>query len=124
MPRNAPKKLFLVLGAALISLVIIVAILAYSNRQLERRMESVISQKGIPASYGSVWEPFFISGDSTLLVLSNPPVYRFWNPADPESLSKRSIDLSTAEAQSLTETLRQEQLAQPRPQGLDTGSMA
>jgi hypothetical protein len=99
----------LALGAALLSLLVIVAILASSNRQLQRRLESMTSPRGIPAVQDSVWGPFFVSGDPSLLVLSNPPVYRFWNPADPGLLSKRSIELSSTEVQSLAAALRQEQ---------------
>ena len=109
--RRASKSPLAVLGAALISLVIVVAILALSNRQLQRRVEIANSQKVAPAVNGSLWDPFFLSEDPTLLVLSNPPVYRFWNPADPVSLSKRSIELSAEEAQALEESLRQEQFA-------------
>ena len=97
------------LGATVLCLVILVAILASYNRQLQRRMETLNSPKESPPAYESVWQPFFVSRDPTLLVLSNPPVYRFWNPADPAGLTKRSVELSAAEAQSLADTLRQEQ---------------
>ena len=107
--HGRPKTVFISLGAALISLLLIVAILAFSNRQLQRRLEHMNSLKGLSAVYQSVWEPFFVSGDPSLLVLSNPPVYRFWNPADPALLSKRAVELSAAETQSLAETLRREQ---------------
>ena len=109
-PVHRPRKTALVaLGVAGISLLIIVFVLAFSNQRLQRRLDDMNSTKGIPAIYESVWEPFFISGDPSLLVLSNPPVYRFWNPADPAWLTKRSIELSAAEAESLAATLRQEQ---------------
>ena len=41
-------------------------------------------------------------------MLGNPPVYRFGNPADPDSLSKSSIELAPLEAQALAETLEKE----------------
>jgi hypothetical protein len=41
-------------------------------------------------------------------VLSNPPVYRFWNPADHKSLSRISINLSPGETAALEATLGRE----------------
>lgn len=96
------------LGLATIALIIIVGLLASSNRQLRRQNEQTISPKGIPATYAPVWAPFLEQENPTLLVLGNPPVYRFGNPADPDSLSKSSIDLAPSEAQALAETLEKE----------------
>lgn len=96
------------LGLATVSLIIIAGILAYSNRQLRRQSEQASSLKGDPSVHASVWAPFLERENSTLLVLGNPPVYRFGNPADPASLSKGSIDLAESEAQALAETLEKE----------------
>jgi hypothetical protein len=96
------------LAVATISLIVIVGMLASSNRQLRRQNEQVISPNVVPSIYASVWAPFLEQENPTLLVLGNPPVYRFGNPADPGSLSKSSIDLAPSEAQALAETLEKE----------------
>src|SRR5262245_49748031 len=90
-------------------LTVIIILLAFSNRQLRRQVEEAASQKELAPAYGPVWEPFLRDGNPTLLVLSNPAVYRFWNPADPEPLSKISINLTPTETKALEETLGREQ---------------
>jgi len=82
--------------------------LALSNRQLRRQIKEGAQQKEIAAVYEPVWEPFLKDESPTLLVLSNPPVYRIWNPADHKSLSNISINLTTAETAALEETLGRE----------------
>jgi len=95
-------------GLALVFLIIAVVMLALSNRQLRRQIKEGAQQKEIAAVYEPVWEPFLKDESPTLLVLSNPPVYRIWNPADHKSLSNISINLTTAETAALEETLGRE----------------
>lgn len=96
------------LSLALIFLIIAVAMLALSNRQLRRQIKEGAQPKEFAAVYMPVWEPFLNDESPTLLVLSNPPVYRFWNPADHKSLSNISINLTPAETAALEETLGRE----------------
>ena len=105
---RAGKILIATLGLATIFLIIIAGMLASSNRQLRRQSEQVFTLKKAPSIHASIWGPFLEQENSTLLVMGNPPVFRFGNPADPASLSKSSIDLSESEAQALAETLERE----------------
>jgi hypothetical protein len=104
----AGKTRNMLLGLALVFLIIAVVILALSNRQLRRQIKEGAQQKEFAAVYEPVWEPFLEDESPTLLVLSNPPVYRFWNPADHKSLSNISINLTPAETAALEETLGRE----------------
>jgi hypothetical protein len=104
----AGKTRILLLGLAFVFLIIAVVMLALSNRQLRRQIKEGAPQKEIAVVYEPVWEPFLKDESPTLLVLSNPPVYRFWNPADHKSLSNISINLTPAETAALEETLGRE----------------
>jgi hypothetical protein len=104
----AGKTWIILLGLALVFLIIAVVMLALSNRQLRRQTKEGAQPKEFAAVYGPVWEPFLKDESPTLLVLSNPPVYRFWNPADHKSLSNKSINLTPAETAALEETLGRE----------------
>jgi hypothetical protein len=98
-----------ILIACLCLLLLAVALLAGWNRQLRRQLVADVEQaKEIPAVYKTVWQPFFRDENPTLLVLSNPPVYRFWNPVDPDTLSGRSVELTDAQSAALQQALGQE----------------
>ena len=99
------------IGVALVILIAAVVILAVSNLRLRREAAAGVALKRMAEAYRPVWEPFLTAEDPTLLVLSNPTVYRFWNEADPESLSNRSIDLTASETAVLAEAVGREQLA-------------
>jgi hypothetical protein len=90
---------------AVVVLAIGVVVLTISNRDLRRQTEESISIKG-ESDAGAVWKPFLSSGAPTLLVLSNPAVYRFSNAADPDVLLKRSVELTPEQAGWLTEALK------------------
>jgi hypothetical protein len=102
------KTRITLLSLALVVLIIAVSMLALSNRQLRRQVKEGVQPREIAAVYRPVWEPFLKDESPTLLVLSNPPVYRFWNPADHKSLSNVSINLTPEEAAALEETLGRE----------------
>ena len=97
------------LSVLVVSLVIAVLWLTYANRQLRRSLDPnfTVEEAGLLAP---VWRPFLKNQAPVLLVLSNRPVYRFWTPSDPSSLSDLSIDLTPAEAQAMEKRLGQEQL--------------
>jgi hypothetical protein len=90
---------------AIIMLAIAVVVLTFSNRDLRKQSQELVSLNG-KADSGAVWKPFLSSGQSTLLVLSNPAVYRFSNAVDPDVLLKRSVELSPEEARWLADALK------------------
>jgi hypothetical protein len=96
------------LNLLLTFLIVSVALLAFSNRQLRRQIEESASAKEIAPAYRSVWGAFLKDKEPALFVLSNPTVYRFWNPADPNSLLKLSIELTPEEVAAREEVLRRE----------------
>jgi hypothetical protein len=104
-PGKRPQKRLSPPWVAVCLLAVAVAALLISNLNL-RRQVSAAQALTRPAVYGPVWEPFLKSGDPTLLVLSNPPTYRFVNAGDPEVIVKNSVALPTAEAAALSEALR------------------
>lgn len=61
------------------------------------------------AAYKAVWGTFLNNSNSTLLILSNPIVYRPVNAADPEALTKQGIPLA-AEQTNLIENLSNSRL--------------
>lgn len=83
-------------------LLLIVAALAYSNINLRRQLvERAEQQREEMEIYEPVWRPFLQSQDPTLLVLSNPPVFRFLNAADPDQVVKKSFSVSTEQTQNI-----------------------
>ena len=81
-----------------------VLILLYLNFDL--RKERANSRPAEHASYGTVWQPFLKSDQSTLLVLSNPVVYRLLNAGDSEVVTRNSVELRPEQAATLTRALR------------------
>lgn len=67
--------------------------LIIQNRSLRDQMGEAAFRKAVE-KYGPVWQPFLEGTDPTLLVLSNPAVYRFTNPMDPDALLEKAITLS------------------------------
>jgi len=57
-------------------------------------------------SLGEVWAPFFSQDDPPLIVLSNPPVYRFSNVIDPPAVIDRSLELNDQQAAIVTTALK------------------
>jgi hypothetical protein len=57
------------------------------------------------AEWGTIWKPFLNDETPTLLVLSNPPVYRFSNQADPEPVTRRALTLPPEHVTALAEAL-------------------
>jgi hypothetical protein len=84
-------------------LILIIAFLALGNYQLRRQ----IAARGIEAETigGPVWDPFLSGHDPTLLVLSNPAVFRLSNAGDSEVVIRRSIELSGEQSRRVSEAL-------------------
>jgi len=57
-------------------------------------------------SLGEVWAPFFSQDEPPLIVLSNPPVYRFSNVIDPPAVIDRSLELNDQQAAIVTTALK------------------
>jgi hypothetical protein len=88
--------------AAIGLLLMTIAALTYSNFGMRRQMAEKAEQQNEEMEfYKPVWQPFLKSPDPTLLVLSNPPVFRFINPADPAQVAKKSVPVSTEQVQSI-----------------------
>ena len=54
-----------------------------------------------PAAYGSLWASFLADKTPPLVILSNPPILRFINPSDPESIIRGSIPLADETVEAL-----------------------
>jgi hypothetical protein len=83
-----------------------VVLLVIWNVNLRARVAGSGSVSSI-AKYGPVWEPFLADDNQTLLVLSNPSVFRFTNPRDPEVLQKNSIVLEPEHANRVNNAIGQ-----------------
>ncbi len=92
------------LAAGVAVLLAAVFVLLYLNFDLRR--EQQIPRPTDRASYGNVWQPFLRSEEPTLLVLSNPVVYRLLNAGDREAVSKNSVGLPPEQAAQLTQALK------------------
>ena len=93
-----------VLAAASAILLGAVSVLLYMNFEL--RKERGIPRPADNASYGNVWQPFLRSEQPTLLVLSNPVVYRLLNAGDGEAVTRNSVELPPEQAATLTKALK------------------
>jgi hypothetical protein len=85
-------------------LLIAVALLAFDNFN-RRSQASDGNAAKIIAEWGTIWKPFLSDETPTLLVLSNPPVYRFINQTDPDILTRRAVTLSPEHTTALAEAL-------------------
>ena len=94
-----------VLISLLVILSIAVGLLAFSNISLQSRNQPATPPR-MEASYETVWAPFLKSEGPTLLVLSNPAVFRFLNNSDSEVTGKQAAQILPEQAQLLAETLK------------------
>lgn len=79
-------------------LLITVALLIYSNLGLREQIGQNAKQNSEDVElYTPVWQTFLQSPDPTMVVLSNPPVFRFVNPADPAQVLRKSVQVSPDE---------------------------
>jgi hypothetical protein len=93
------------LTVAAVLLLAAVVVLLVMNLGLKRQINEANQLKS-GSAHGPVWEAFFGSNEQTLLVVSNPPVYRFLNNADPEPVLKHSVGLNDEQANDLANTLK------------------
>ena len=92
----------LLLGGLVVLLCVAVAALYSSNRDLRRQATSADPSLNTE-DFKTVWSPFVDDAESPLLVLSNPPLYRFLNEADPDSLARRAIQMTPEQTRSISE---------------------
>jgi hypothetical protein len=83
-----------------LGLAVAVLALAFANRQLRQEIARAEAAKD-PAAYGSVWTSFLADKNPPLVILSNPPILRFINASDPESLVRGSIPLADETVEAL-----------------------
>jgi hypothetical protein len=91
-PLGKPPLGKLVAGLIGIGLVGGMIVLLLMNRQLRQEVARAEAAKD-PVVYGSVWTSFLADKNPPLVILSNPPILRFINASDPESLVRGSIPL-------------------------------
>lgn len=93
--ENASKNRspIIALGIVVGVMTIVVAFLGISNRSLRQQILDLPSQNRAE-KFDPVWQPFLNNTDRTLLILSNPTVYRFTNPKDADILIEKSITLT------------------------------
>jgi hypothetical protein len=95
----------IILIPSVLILAVAVTLLALSNINLRKRAQEAVPVGG-GTDYGFVWSPFLKSNAGTLTVLSNPPVYRFLNNADPSAVSRESMPISPDQVEMLGDVLK------------------
>jgi hypothetical protein len=105
LPVTSPDRKWRAgLLTVIVVLLIVVAILAFDKLNRGSQASDNDTVKAIE-EWGIIWQPFLKAESPTLLVLSNPPVYRFINQADPEVLTRHAVNLSPEHASALAEAL-------------------
>lgn len=89
------NKLLVFSGIVIVILVGVIIWLLLQPRTIPQQIAAnkLLNEKDLE-TYKAVWGPFLDSQSSTLLILSNPMVYRPVNAADPEALTKQGITLA------------------------------
>ena len=88
------------LGGLVILLSVVVVALYSSNRKLQRQARTADPSLNTE-DFKAVWSPFVDDPESPLLVLSNPPLIRFLNDADPAPLARRAVQMTPEQTRSL-----------------------
>ncbi len=95
-------KAVLIATVIILSVAVILLALPYANSNKQAQTATLTDLK---ADYELVWAPFFKTNDKTLLVLSNPAVYRFLNNSDSEVAAKNSLQITPEHAEMLADVL-------------------
>jgi len=90
--------------SAVAILSVVVVLLAVSNINLRSRSQ-LKAPPTLEIDPQGVWAPFLKAENSTLLVLSNPPVFRFLNNSDSKVASKEAMQIGLEQAQMLARVL-------------------
>lgn len=103
-PRKGKAVLLLLCGLVVLLGVAVLA-LYFSNRELRRQQATASADPSLNTEeFKAVWSPFINDPEAPLLVLSNPPLFRFLNEADPVSLAERAIPLTPEQTRTLVES--------------------
>jgi hypothetical protein len=94
---------------AIAGLLLVIAGLVYYSIDLRRQVQATTDGQEV---YKPVWDPFLNNADPTLLVLSNPPVFRFVNNSDPDAVIKKSLPLTTEQADAAFQALPNKSIIQ------------
>ena len=92
------------LTAGVAILLAAVVVLLYMNLEL-RKVRATNGPTDL-TGYGHVWQPFLKGEQPTLLVLSNPVVYRLLNAGDRDAVSRNSVGLPPEQAAQLNQALK------------------
>jgi hypothetical protein len=104
------KELVTRLSLVIAFLIMTVLALAFSQKPLCGQFaEGLLSGASLDV-IKPVWDTFLKDENPTLIVLTNPPVFRLSNPNDPAQISRFSTDLTTAETKAMNEILGRERL--------------
>ncbi|HKP13200.1 MAG TPA: hypothetical protein VJZ91_13865, partial [Blastocatellia bacterium] len=105
-PTRPARELFQRVAIPILIFVLLVAVALLALDNFSRRSQASDGNGAKnSAEWGAIWRPFLTGDAPTLLVLSNPPVYRFTNPADPEIITRRALTLSPEQTSGLAEAL-------------------
>ncbi len=100
---RSAKAFLLMAGITSLFFIVVIAWLISQNRALQQQLGTAsISRAADEALTKGIWGAFVNNQVSTLLVLSNPVVYRTLNGADPEVLAKKGINLTSEQASLLS----------------------
>jgi hypothetical protein len=103
-PKRALGRAGWMMGlGVLLSLLVIIGLLIWDDWGYRRQVSAATESR---VAAGGVWRHCLENQQPTLLVLSNPPVYRLVNPGDPETTVRSSTALTPEQAKSLTWTLQ------------------
>ena len=94
---SSDRKWVIVLAVVLVVLLSMATPLAVSHLSLRQQVREAASLTRVDR-FGMVWEPFLQNNDPTLMVISNPAVYRLTNPKDTEAVLKNSIPITPGQA--------------------------
>ena len=105
-PRLSARESVRRIGVPVIIVLLLAAVVLLAFDDFSRRSQASAGNgaKSL-AEWGTIWKPFLSDQTPTLLVLSNPPVYRFSNQADPEAVMRRALSLPPEHVSALAEAL-------------------
>lgn len=104
VPPNREFSRSMVLGLGILTVcgLAVIAGLLWWNLNLHRQLAQSAFVQNAQRQGGLVWEPFLNDSAPTLLILSNPSVYRSAHDADPAVIADKGVTLTPAQARELT----------------------
>src|SRR5262245_57582780 len=97
--KKTLAKMQIAVAALSAAVIVLLTIVLGQRGKIESEALAVAKNKD---SHGAVWEPFLKSPEPTLLILSNPSVYRTATGAEPDVATRSSLTLSQEQAAMLT----------------------